>query len=238
MRLSGGGRLVIHLSSVLLVAAGLISSAAADSIYYRKEKDGAIRLTNAPDEKGYHTYLAGTPLADRSVYGPYSEPIQSAASQYGVDPNLVRAVIATESNFDPRAISSKGARGLMQLMPSTATRFGVRDIEDPGQNIRGGVQYLRYLLDLFGGDLVLALAAYNAGEKVVQSTGRVPNFQETREYVDRVLIQYGRPRTDRGGRADGVSAAPAPLAKRTHIYKNVADDGTLVFSDSPIRKSD
>jgi len=223
------------LSMVALL--GFTAVARAESIYYQVDKEGNMRLTNAPDDKSYHAYLTthGGDSSSASVSGLYADQIRLAAGRYGVDANLVQAVIATESNFNPWAVSAKGARGLMQLMPSTARRFGVNNIHDPEQNILGGVQYLRYLLDLFGGDLVLALAAYNAGEGVVQSVGRVPNYRETRDYVDRVLARYGRGRSDSGGRSS--TARTRPRAPKTKIYSTVASDGTLVFSDGPIPKS-
>jgi soluble lytic murein transglycosylase-like protein len=228
----------VILGTVLLLAADS-HFLRADSIYYQKGEDGTIRLTNAPSSQGYHTYLSTGAAGGAGELAPgmYADFIRRAASQFDVDPVLVRAVIAAESNFDPRAVSPKGARGLMQLMPSTASRFGVKDVFDPGQNIAGGVRYLRYLLDLFEGDLVLALAAYNAGEGVVQSTGGIPNFPETRDYVDRVLAGYGHP-----GKASRASSSHAPAEKKTaisaksRIYKAVGGDGALVYSDSPIPK--
>jgi soluble lytic murein transglycosylase-like protein len=108
------------------------------------------------------------------------------APQYGLDPEMVLAVIEVESNFDPKALSPKNAQGLMQLIPHTATRFGVKDVWDPEQNLRGGMAYLRWLLKHFHGDLRLALAAYNAGEQTVQEYGDIPPFPETREYVRRI----------------------------------------------------
>jgi hypothetical protein len=211
----------------------------ADSIYYRKSEDGTIRLTNAPSSQGYHTYLTTGRASGTGELTPgmYAESIRLAARQFDVDPVLVSAVIAAESNFDPRAVSPKGARGLMQLMPSTASRFGVKDVFDPGQNITGGVRYLRYLLDLFEGDLVLALAAYNAGEGVVQSARGIPNFPETRDYVDRVLAGYGHPgRPPEMSRSRAPAGGKAAVSAKSRIYKAVGDDGALVFSDSPIPK--
>ena len=223
--------------AVLLVQGGAFAtSARADSFYYQTEEDGSIRLTNAPDDKDYHAFMS-----TRSGYasgdappGRYSEQIRRASGRYGLDPGLVEAVIATESNFNPWAVSPKGARGLMQLMPSTAQRFGVKNVHDPSQNIQGGVQYLRHLLDLFGGDLVLALAAYNAGEGVVQNLGRVPNYQETRQYVDRVLARYGR--ENPSGAVKGGGRKVTPAQPKPKIYSTVSQDGTLVFSDTPISK--
>lgn len=127
----------------------------------------------------------------RSKYDPI---IERHASKYRVDATLVRAVIQVESDFNPRIISHKGARGLMQLMPATAKRFGVTKIHDPEQNIRGGVQYLAYLIRLFNDDLVRALAAYNAGENAVIRYGGIPPYDETSEYVRRAMTVYnGRP---------------------------------------------
>lgn len=112
------------------------------------------------------------------------------APEYGLDPKLVLAVIATESNFDPRALSPKNARGLMQLIPGTAQRFGVADVWHPIDNLCGGMAYLKSLMERFGGDLRLSLAAYNAGELAVQRYGGVPPFNETRRYVRRILASY------------------------------------------------
>jgi soluble lytic murein transglycosylase-like protein len=117
--------------------------------------------------------------------------IRSAARKFGVDEALIRAVIHVESGFNPKAVSPKGATGLMQLMPDTARRFGVVDASDPAQNIHGGTNYLRVLLDLFKGDLRLALAAYNAGEgAVLKYKRRIPPYEETQDYVQLVLGRY------------------------------------------------
>ena len=109
--------------------------------------------------------------------------VNKLAPQYELNPDLVLAVIAVESNFNPRALSHKNAKGLMQLIPETAARFGVRNIWDPEQNLRGGMAYLRWLLRYFDGELQLALAAYNAGEKAVDRYGGIPPYPETRDYV-------------------------------------------------------
>jgi soluble lytic murein transglycosylase-like protein len=117
--------------------------------------------------------------------------IRSAARKFNVDETLIRAVIHVESGFNPGAVSPKGATGLMQLMPGTARRFGVANAKDPVQNIHGGTNYLRVLLDLFDGDLRLALAAYNAGEgAVLKYKRRIPPYEETQEYVQLVLGRY------------------------------------------------
>ena len=121
---------------------------------------------------------------------PYGDMIQSAAKKYSVDADLIFSVIAAESNFNPRAISRRGARGLMQLLPATGTRFGVKDIFDPVQNIDAGTQYLRDLIARYQGDLVLTLAAYNAGPGAVQRYGRVPPYNETISYVRAIRKTY------------------------------------------------
>jgi soluble lytic murein transglycosylase-like protein len=120
----------------------------------------------------------------------YDELIQQAASRHQIDPELVRAIIQVESNFDPYAVSPAGARGLMQLIPATAARFGVANIFDPRANIDGGVRYLKYLLGMYGGDLRLSLAAYNAGENSVARFGGVPAFRETQDYIRRIEQIY------------------------------------------------
>ncbi|OYV28794.1 MAG: hypothetical protein B7Z82_01855, partial [Halothiobacillus sp. 20-54-6] len=114
------------------------------------------------------------------------------AHQFGVDPTLVRAVMHAESAFNPNAVSSAGAGGLMQLMPQTAARFGVADRFNPSENIAGGVAYLAFLLDLFNGNQQLAVAAYNAGEGAVQKYAGVPPYNETQQYVTRVLDLHQR----------------------------------------------
>jgi len=124
----------------------------------------------------------------------YDTIIEHYAARYGVDATLVRAVIQVESDFNANCVSNKGARGLMQLMPGTAARFGVKKIHDPDENIRGGVQYLAYLQRLFNDDLPRVLAGYNAGENAVLKYGGIPPYEETSTYVVRAMTVYhGRP---------------------------------------------
>src|SRR5215475_103588 len=121
---------------------------------------------------------------------PFGELIRKAAAKYEVDADLVFSVVAAESNFNPKAVSRRNARGLMQLLPETAKRLGVRDIYDPAQNIDGGTRYLRDLLKLYDGDLALTLAAYNAGPGAVQRYGRIPPYNETIAYVRAIRKTY------------------------------------------------
>jgi len=137
-----------------------------------------------------------TRLASLSSVSPeerkaVEEAVHAMAPGFGLDPRLVLAVISAESAFDRTAVSPKGAQGLMQLMPETASRFGVADAFDPQQNLRGGMTYLSWLLEQFAGDLHHALAAYNAGEKAVEQYRGVPPYAETQDYVRRVLGYYG-----------------------------------------------
>jgi soluble lytic murein transglycosylase-like protein len=124
---------------------------------------------------------------EQAARGPIADLVRRLALEYQLDPNLVLALIEVESNFNPQARSPKNAQGLMQLIPATAERFGVRNVWDPEQNLRGGMAYLRWLLAHFKGDVRLALAGYNAGEGAVAEHGGVPPFDETQDYVARIM---------------------------------------------------
>ena len=139
--------------------------------------------------------------------------VEQTAGRLQVDPQLVQAIIKVESEYDPKAVSSKGAMGLMQLIPETAQRFGVENPFNPKENIEGGVSYLKHLLDLFGGDLPLSLAAYNAGEGAVQRSGGIPSYAETRDYVRRVtnIYQSGPPQS--GASAAGYKPQAPPIIR-------------------------
>ena len=144
----------------------------------------------------------------RAIPESYEKIIDEISAMYSVSPMLVKAVIQVESAYDSRAVSPKGAKGLMQLINGTAERFGVRDVFDPYENIRGGVKYLRHLLDYFGGDLSLALAAYNAGEKAVMNFGGVPPYAETINYVKNVKRLLGFSDSRRAKKQINGEAAP------------------------------
>jgi len=193
MRLSG-------LTLLLLVSAALCREAvASQDIYSYTNSDGEIFLSNVPSDTRYETVVSVPvpPVKPESagVKAPsHLLPLVSeAARSNDVDEALLHAVIAVESGYDPRAVSSKGAVGLMQLMPKTARRYHVANSYDPAQNVSGGARYLKDLISLFKNDLQLALAAYNAGEEaVIQRGNRIPPYRETQRYVPRVLELYHR----------------------------------------------
>ena len=172
------------LRSTLLLALALAPAApCAAEIFTLVNPDGSLLITDQPLLPPAQAVVLAVTAGEH--------PIDSIARRHGMDPLLVRAVIRAESNFDPRAVSPKGAAGLMQLMPETAQRYGVENRFDPAQNIDGGVRYLRDLMAMFDGNLSLALAAYNAGEGAVMKYGRrIPPYPESQEYVVRVRSFY------------------------------------------------
>lgn len=159
--------------------------------------------------------LAPAPGANKP---PYHEFVLAAASRYGVDAELISSVMEVESHFNPKAVSAKNARGLMQLLPETAARLGVKDIFDPKENIDAGTHYLHDLLQLYKNDLTLALAAYNAGPDKVQKYGNVPPYRETQSYVKQVQKKYQKNKSDPAAKAStqqppSKTAEPAPPAE-------------------------
>ncbi|MEP6548257.1 MAG: lytic transglycosylase domain-containing protein [Gammaproteobacteria bacterium] len=189
--------------SIFLFAALLSASAAVarPRIYTYVDADGLRHYTDVPDNNRYRLLVLSpqdrTASGDRydamllAKAGRYDSIIEKAADSVSVEPNLLRAVIVVESGFNSRAISKRGAMGLMQLMPATATRYGAANPFDPHENVHAGARYLKFLIDRFGQDLRLALAAYNAGENAVdRNGGQVPPFAETMAYVPRVLRIY------------------------------------------------
>ena len=147
---------------------------------------------------------------DRQETGPYRALIEEISKTNGVDPDLIDAVMKTESNYNRWAVSSKGARGLMQLIPETGRRFGVRDFFDPKQNIEGGVRYIKFLLEMFHGDVDLSLAGYNAGENLVARLGKIPPITETRDYVRKIRAVYTKPVTGADVSIVNTAAAKPP----------------------------
>jgi soluble lytic murein transglycosylase len=180
-----------------VAVASVACAAVADAQIFRYiAADGSIHYANAPmtgnyrpysirSEVGFSKLKAGKP--NRNHYYPM---IDKTARAHQMDPALIRAVVKAESDYDPRAVSSAGALGLMQLMPGTAQDLAVNNPFDPEENVRGGVQYLRYLLTRFNGDTSLALAAYHAGEQNVERHNGVPPIEATRTYIKRVLSYH------------------------------------------------
>ena len=191
---------------VLAISAGI---AHAD-IYRYVDADGTVHFTNVPQDSRFKVYLkekrTPDPVTDTLASeirhyddkdrARYAKPIQDAAKATRLEPALIHAVISAESGYNPLARSRKGAAGLMQLMPETAKRYGVKNRLDPAQNISGGARYLRDLMQMFNNDLQLVAAAYNAGENAVLRAGnRIPPYQETMTYVPRVMTYYKKYRT-------------------------------------------
>ena len=166
--------------------------------------------------------LAARSRAPANVPEHLKRMATTAADKHQIDPALVYSMITAESSWNPSAVSVKGAQGLMQLIPATAARFGVRDPFDPAQNVEGGVKYLRWLLERYKGDLEKTLAAYNAGEGAVDRWGGVPNYAETRAYVKKVIDSYFGAGS---GRRDSWWNVPRP------IYRVRDAQGRLVFAN-------
>ena len=173
----------------LLVLGLLAGEAKGEGIYHYVGSRGNSHFSNVPSDRRY------VPIGEKKRNAPrvksYDLMIVEAARAHGVPPALVKAVVASESSFNPKAVSAKGAQGLMQLMPATARSLGVQQPLHVEQNLDGGVRYLRSLIDRYG-DWSRALAAYNAGPRAVDRFGGIPPYRETREYVDRVLTYYRR----------------------------------------------
>jgi len=213
-----------------LGAVAVATAAAAPAgaeIYKLNGADGTVHFTNAPTDPRYRGmgFTSGTsagwlrlPHADAALY---AGEIRDAAARHGVPEKLVTAVIRVESAFNAHAVSRSGARGLMQLMPETASILGVRNSFDPQQNIDGGVRHLRGMMERFANNLPLALAAYNAGEKAVYAHQGIPPYPETRDYVTRVLQFFD-------GSVDGQSIP------RTAVYRRVEPDGTVTYTNIPL----
>ncbi len=169
-----------------MLAALVAHSRCSADIYKFVDEHGVIHFTNTPTHKKYRLILKE---GRKTGYNEkrFDHIIKPLCRKYSIDTNLVKAVIKAESDFDPYAVSKKGAQGLMQLMPQKARELNISDPFDPRENLKGGISYLRNLLDRFKGDTTLALAAYNAGENAVLQYNKVPPFKETRNYIEKVM---------------------------------------------------
>ncbi len=230
-------------AQILLASAVLLACSpycAVADIYKYTDDSGVVHFTNINGGGKKHKRVVSesatrpapaslprtapaAPVTSSNVPSSYLEMIDSSCTRHGVDPSLVHALVKVESDYNPLAMSRKGAMGLMQLMPETAMTMNVRDSFNPAENIDGGVKYLKYLIDRYEGNLSLALAAYNSGETAVKKWGTIPPFKETQEYVKRILKIYN----------GGAAVQAGYIARYTTIYMGYAADGSLVVTDNP-----
>jgi transglycosylase-like protein with SLT domain len=210
----------------LLIWAGTVC---ANSVLWKLDDKGRKVFYNNPSKTKLKLTDSGEVwLGYSNRVEEYSELINTISQRHGVDPELVKAVIQVESNYNDRAVSHKGACGLMQLMPATAARYGVQSIFEPAQNIDGGVRYLRDLLQLFNSDVRLSVAAYNAGENRVQRINDIPDFIETQNYVRKVMALY------RGDMKYTPYGGGTGRIKNVTYYKFVDSKGVTHYSASPM----
>lgn len=220
--------LTVLASLSLTLITALAPAAFASSLYRWLDADGVAHFTNAPTDPRFQRIGSASGTAQGWLRLPegitprFGEEIREIAARHGVAADLVEAVIRVESAFNPRAVSNKGAQGLMQLMPRTASSLGVRNVFDPRENIEGGVRHLRYLLDKYPGNVSLALAAYNAGEKAVDSHRGIPPYAETQQYVQKIL---------------GSGGAASGNAVRSVVYRYTETDGTVTITNIPRGKA-
>ena len=221
---------MIGLARVLLLALPILASSVEGraEIFRFTEPDGTIHYSNVPVDHRYRPFAlpSDTPFSQLRTMPPGERArlyrlIDATARDYRMDPALIRAVVKAESDYNPRAISSAGALGLMQLMPGTARDLDVKNPFDPEQNVRGGVQYLRYLLDRFEGSVPLAVAAYHAGEQTVDRHDGIPPIAATQDYVKRVMSFHKR------------YLKTTPTVDRT-IYKVRSGDSVLYTTTPPL----
>jgi hypothetical protein len=217
---------------LLVIAAGIFCSNvwSQQPVYSYVDENGTQVYTNLPPVSNIPDLIINGPVPPVEPPPPikrdesYNAIIEKYATDYGLDPSLIHSIIATESGFNAKAVSPKGARGLMQLMPATAQRLGVNNSFDPEQNIQGGVKHFRSLMDSFNNDLELSLAAYNAGENLVQRLGRVPEIRETKDYIQSVTDRYGK-KTVQTQEQQGEKHPPA--------FRFVDESGILHLTNIP-----
>jgi hypothetical protein len=220
---------------LLLLSIFVVSAPAGADIYKYVTDDGVLVYSDIPVHKEAALFYQNKQFSSRAFESfksnmydnikKYYPIARDLAEEYLVDPELVKAIITVESSWYPKAVSSKGAMGLMQLMPLTAKSLAVTDAFDPEENISGGVRYFRMLLDLFNGDLRDSLAAYNAGPTRIKNGEYLPS--ETKRYISKVLKLYG------GEEKFEYVPLERKLDSRP-IFKIMLDDGTLLFTDTPI----
>lgn len=198
---------------VVIILCTLSPLSRAD-IYKYVDDQGIIHFTNIPYGKDYERIMS-TP--EHSPIDRFDEIISMKSIKYDIDPSIIKAIISAESDWDVNAVSSKGAMGLMQIMPPTAEDMQIQNPFDPEQNIEAGTKYLRLLLDRFSGDLELAIAAYNAGPATVEQSGGIPSYSETRKFVRNVISGHNK----------------KSESKPSRIYKIISSDGTVIYTNLP-----
>jgi soluble lytic murein transglycosylase-like protein len=209
----------------------------SQTLYAYLDENGARVFTNiAPTSAVADLKITGAipapppapaPAPTNSKSEAYDSIIEKYACDYHLDASLIKSIIATESGFNPKAVSPKGARGLMQLMPATAEQLGVSNSFDPEQNIQGGVKHLRSLMNNFNDDISLSLAAYNAGETRVQRLGRIPPIKETQNYVQSVTKLYEKSKSE-----PKPQQAPEEV-KQPSLYRFIDESGVLQVTNIP-----
>ncbi|MGI8783734.1 MAG: lytic transglycosylase domain-containing protein [Acidobacteriota bacterium] len=211
----------------------------AGKIQFYVDEDGNKIFYNLPSALAVSAEVAGTTpqpapvIPERQLRASrYDDLILKHSSTHGVDPELVKAMMGVESGYNPLARSNKDAHGLMQLIPGTARRFGVKNIYDPSENIEGGVKYVRFLIDMFKGDLNMVLASYNAGENRVLRVKGIPRIRETQDYVAKITRIYGSKQV---AVASLVAEAPAqePIFR---IVRARDEQGNGIFTNRPTRE--
>lgn len=236
--------LIFSMGKIALAVSFLLffTTLSHSDIFKYTDENGVTCYTDAPYGKKTEKVLKEPKTIEKTVATPFSAPFEDyssivtrAATKYDLEPELIHAVIKTESNGNHMAVSKKGAMGLMQLMPSTANDMAVGDPFNAEENIEGGARYLRAMLERFNGDLTLALAAYNAGPKTVEKYGNVPPIIETRQYVNKILSLY---KGKKSYALSGQTAKAEPSAERpTRVYKILLEDGSTLFTNSSFARS-
>ena len=220
--------LLAVLTSLTLITALAPAAFASSGLFRWVDGNGVAHFTDAPTDPRFRRVgsLSGTAQGwlrlPEGIRSRFTDEIREIAARHGVAADLVESVIRVESAFNPRAVSNKGAQGLMQLMPRTASSLGVRDVFDPRENIEGGVRHLRYLLGKYPGNVPFALAAYNAGEKAVDHYGGIPPYAETQQYVQKIL---------------GSGGAGSGSYVRSVVYRYTDADGTITITNIPRGKA-
>jgi soluble lytic murein transglycosylase-like protein len=209
-------------------AASLTAAPAVAAEVRSRQVEGETVYTLRPERRPDPTLSRAPSVPLRAAPLEIEALVSEVSARHGLDPRLVTTVIGVESGFNALAVSPKGARGLMQLMPDTARQYGVRNLHDPRENVEGGVAYLKDLTLRYGGDLRLALAAYNAGPEAVQRASGVPNFRETRDYLRRIESRYGVLSLG-GSQGNGGTRS---RSAGTSIRTVVGDDGELTFTNA------